>query len=506
MKALVVVLVVAWSAATCNPGPREASAQSAVAGDWRADVAAASRAIVDAGLAPGVGVAITVGDWVMYAQGFGVADLASGRRATGDTPFYLASTTKSFTALAAVIAAQNGELDLDAPMTRYLPEARLADGVAREAITVRHLITLTHGLDGSGPVVDRTAYTGEYTSAQLLELLRHHEPEGERGTFAYNNLGYNLLGMILEQIYDEPWQDIVQRLVIEPVGMVNTSPRLSTLDRERIALPHVLLLDGWTSTELLKGDANMHAAGAHFSSARDLARYLAAHISGGIVEGARVLPEAAIRETHRRHVPQDRNFGPFHRHAWGFGWDIGTYGADTLFHRFGAFEGYRSHVSFMPQHDYGVVVLVNGDGPASPAADLLATHIYDLLLAKPGARENFQARVDSLVTRSAGYRAELAEHLEERAERQQPLRHPLQHFAGTYVNERFGTTEWRVVAGGLEVRAGLSRSRAEVYDAGDDALRVELYGTGLVADFDFPRGGGPATGFTMAEEEFRRVR
>ena len=404
------------------------------------------------------------------------------------------------------MAAQRGDLDLDAPMTRYLPDAQLARGVDRDAITVRHLITLSHGLDGAGPVITRTAYTGEFTREELLALLRFHEPAGERGTFVYNNLGYNLLGMILEEIYDEPWQDIVQRMVIEPAGMISTSPRLSTLDRERIALPHAADADGWARIELLKDDGNMHAAGAHFSSPRDLARYLAAHISGGVVEGRRVFPEAAVRETQRSHVAQDRQFGPYHRHAWGFGWDIGTYGTDTLVHRFGSFDGYRSHVSFMPQHDYGVVVLVNGDGPASPAADLLAMYAYDVMLGKPGARATFDARMDSLVTRTAGYRTELVEHHAERAARQAPLQHPLAHFAGVYENEQLGRVEFRVVAGGLEVRAGASRSRAEVMNAADDALRVELYGSGLVADFDFPRGGGPATGFTMAEQEFVRVR
>ena len=71
--------------------------------------------VVDAGLAPGMAVSVAVGDWVAYARGFGVADLASGRPVTDDTPFYIASSTKSLTATAAAVAAARGELDLRRP-------------------------------------------------------------------------------------------------------------------------------------------------------------------------------------------------------------------------------------------------------------------------------------------------------------------------------------------------------------------------------------------------------
>lgn len=489
-----------------NLGVRNSvEAQALIGGDWRADVATAARAMVDAGVTPGVAFAVTAGDRVAYAGGAGAADLTSDRAATGDSPFYIASTTKSLTALAAALASQGGDIDLDAPMLRYLPAAQFAPGFDGQSITVRDLITLTHGLAGDGPVVLRTAYTGEFTRDLLLDLLRYHAPTGEHGSFAYNNLGYNLLGMVLESVYDEPWQDIVQRMVVGPVGMRGTSAYLTRVDRDRIALPHSPTPDGWTVTALGKDDANMHAAGGHFASARDLGRYLAAHISGGLVDGERVLPEQPVRETHRLHVTQDREFGPFHRFGWGYGWDLGTYGADTLIHRFGSFDGYRSHVSFMPQHGVGVVVLVNGGGPASAGADLLATHIYDLVLDKPGARERFPARLDSLVMQADAYRRDLAAQLASRAARLAPLPHRLENYAGMYDNPILGRMDWRVLAGGLEMRMGLVLSRAEIFDAAQNALRIVLGGSGQVAQFVFPEGGGLATGVRLGGQLFTRA-
>lgn len=485
--------------------PGLAAAQAVIGGEWRSDVADFARRVIDAELTPGAGVAVAVGDWVAYVEGFGSADLDAGRPVTDDTPFYIASSTKALTATAAMLAVHRGELDLDAPMVRYLPDARLPEGVEPASITVRDLIGLTHGLSGNGPIVLRTAFTGEFTRPQLLELLRYHRPTGQHGTFDYNNLGYNLLGMVLESVYDEGWKEIVRRLVLAPLGMTSTSAYRSRLDPDRLALPHDYGPDGFRAMPLAKEDANLHAAGGHFASARDLARFLAAHQSLGTIEGERVLPTEALGVSHRLYAAQDREFGPFHRFGWGHGWDLGTYDGDTLIHRFGGFAGYRSHMSFMPQHEIGVVVLVNGGGTASPAADLLATYIYDRLLGKPGLEARYAARLDTLVQLGADARRRIADHLEERAARMAPLRHPLEHFAGTYESPAAGRVVLRVVADGLEVRIGVLQSRIEVYDAAADQLRLELAGGGRVAEFEFPEDGGPARSLSIIGIRFDRV-
>ena len=476
----------------------------AIGGDWRADVSAFAQRVVDAGLTPGMSVSVAIGDDVAYAEGFGFADMRSARRATGDTPVSIASTSKSLTGLATVIAAQEGKLDLRAPMVRYLPNARLAAGIDRNAISVHDLIALTHGLSGNGPVVIRTAYTGEFTRDQLLQLLQFHAATGEKGSFNYNNLGFNLAGLVLESAYGASWKDVVQQKVIDPIGMTRTSAMLSRLGHDMVALPHDFAPTGFERMALGKDDGNLHAAGGHFASARDMARYLAVHISGGMLEGRRVLPEAPVRLTHQLHATQDRNFGPYHRFGWGYGWDLGTFEGDTIIHRFGGFAGYRSHASFMPAHGIGVAVFVNGDGPASAASDLVATYIYDRLTGKPGLEQRFAARLDSLRQTAERIKQNVAADRDRRRSRLGPLQHPLAQFAGTYVSPQLGTMEWTVVADGLELRMGIAESRAEVYNAAQNQLRVEVAGGGQVAAFEFPEGGGPARAVTLAGERFVR--
>jgi hypothetical protein len=154
---------------------------------------------------------------------------------------------------------------------------------------------------------------------------------------------------------------------------------------------------------------------------------------------------------------------------------------------------------------------VNGDGPASSASDLLATYIYDRLLGRDSLAAVYDRQLADHKARVTEGEKRVAGTLAQRAARLAPLKHPLEAFAGTYQHPSLGTMTWRVVAGGLEVRMGVATSRAEVYDAAKDQLRVDLFDGGMVAGFEFPAGGpgpttasAPAAAVTMNGERFAR--
>ena len=491
--------------------PAPAFAQ-AMGGDWQEDVARFAQRVVDLGIAPGMGVAVSQGDRVLYSAGFGIADAETGREVDEGTAFYIASSTKALTATAVVLKAARREIDLDAPIDRYIPGLHFAPPLEAGAITIADLLSMSDGIESGGPVVIRTAYSGEFTPALLVELLAAYGPAEEGRAFEYDNLPFNILGLALDPNDGDGWKDAVAREVLEPLGMDETSARLSTMDPERIAMPHALVPgQGYQRIPLGKADANLHAAGGHFATPRDLARFVAAHASGGMLEGRRVFPREAIESTHETHATQDRDFGPFHRYGWGFGWDLGTWEGKTIVHRFGSFAGYRSHMSFDPESEIGVVVLVNGGGPASPASDLVATYVYDRLLggndlaALEALEAEYDRRLGQLEARLADAERSAAADLEKRRTRQAPLAHPVEGYAGTYASPKLGTMTWRVVENGLEVSMGVAQSLAEVFDAAKDELRVELTGGGDVVAFEFPASGGPATAFVISGERFARV-
>jgi hypothetical protein len=161
-------------------------------------------------------------------------------------------------------------------------------------------------------------------------------------------------------------------------------------------------------------------------------------------------------------------------------------------------------MSFEPATGIGVVVLTNGGGIASPAADLVATYVYDRLVGRAGVEAEYARRLTELEAERDAWQESQAGHLAELAARLAPLAHPLEHFAGTYESPKLGRIVWQEVAGGLEAQAGVAGSRAEVYDAANNQLRFDL-GGGTVATFEFPEGGGPATAVVIRRERFERV-
>lgn len=454
------------------------------------------------GMAPGMAVAVVDGEDLVYARGFGVADVETGEPVRPDTLFYVASTTKSLTAAAAAVLAQRGAIDLDAPIAAALPDLALAPPLSAATITLRDLLTLTHGIADGGPVVFRTAYSGEHSPELLLRLLAAYPPAASGREFAYGNLGYNVAGLVLEALLGASWKEIVEREILAPVGMVDTRASLAGAGA-RLAAPHEPTADGFRRIRFAKADANLHAAGGHVSTVLDLARWLEVQLNAGRLDGRQVLPAAAIAETQRHQADQDREFGAYHRDGWGLGWDLGTYRGERLVHRFGSFAGFRSHVSFLPEKRLGVAVLVNDGALGAMVADLVANAIYDHRLDGAAAAATRRATLEQAAQRVAMGRRQLADHLAERAARSQDLPHPRAAYTGAFENPDYGVMRWTLDGDALQVAIGLAESTAEVYDAAANQLRVELTGGGEVVTFAF--ADGRAVSVSYAGREFERT-
>ena len=185
---------------------------------------------------PGLAVAVVSGDGVEYARGYG--DAGNGRRVTPRTPFLLGSTSKSFTALAAMQLADAGRLDLDAPAHRYVREFQLADQRATERITVRQVLQQTTGLPATaGGPITRSAADG--TALQALLELRHTALVTPPGTaFAYANANYILAGVIVERASGEPYAQYIQRHIFTPLGMRDSYVKLDAAKRGGLATGH----------------------------------------------------------------------------------------------------------------------------------------------------------------------------------------------------------------------------------------------------------------------------
>lgn len=478
----------------------------------RPDPAAIARAVdslaaaaVAEGLAPALGVAVTMDGRTIYSKSHGSADVTGNVPVDDRTLWYVASTSKSFTGFGVALLAQQGALRFDAPITSLLPQAVWHPDVRAESLTLAHFLSHTHHINDNA-VVMSAAFTGAIPEARWPALIAVAGRQ-QTNDLIYGNFGYNVAAMVIDRLKPEGWKRYLEREVLVPAGMRDTYARVSGLDPQRIARPHRFRADGRYTTEpFYKTDATMNSAGGHLATLHDLARWTIVQADSGVIDGRRVFPAEAVALSHRliakQTRPQAMRFAFFDREGWGAGWDIGTYEGERMVSRFGSYHTTRSHVSFLPARRIGVVAMSSGG--ISALTDIIAAFVYDLEAGRPDARERAATRMTELRTRFAAGRPDAARQDSVRAARQgQPLGRPLADFAGDYEEPSYGRITFAVTDGRLAYRWGALYGPAEIFDASKGQLRIELAGSGNVLTFAFT-GEGPARSLEWQGVTFAR--
>lgn len=429
---------------------------------------------------PSVGLAVVVDGKPLLVRGIGVRDVVTKTPADAKTGYYIASSTKSYLGTLTAILASRGVLELDRPITQYLPELKLPDGLEPQRVTLRTLLTHTSGLRNDA-IVTRTAFTGEHSPALLASLVARSGVADSK--FEYDNLGYVIGALVLERMTGKKWQDLLDREVFTPLGMDHTTAYMSEAKKWPMASPH------WADAnapvkriDMMKTDATMHPAGGLVTTPNDLARWLEANINQGRVGGRQALPKAVFEMTQTPYATMSSDFYRFKRRGYGLGWYDADFEGETLIHHFGGFEGWRTHISFMPRHRIGVAVATNVSGPGGRVADILAAYIYERLLAKPGFDATYAAQIRKERDTMDASRERMRAELERRAQRTSMLHHANAAYAGRYANDLYGTV---TITPDLVASLGQLKAKLEPFTE-DESARVELIpGTGEVVRFTF---------------------
>lgn len=442
---------------------------------FRADADAFIRRAMDrVGVVPGLSIAVVEGEDVLMTAGYGVADVETAAPVDADTRFYIASSTKSFTALAIAATAARGEVDLEAPLAAWSRASGLPDAAAGVSLT--DLLSHRSGLDNS-PMSFRAAMSGEHTPETMLGLVAATVARDDtpHGTFRYSNAGYNLATTLLEARDGRDWRVLVRDEVLRPIGMADTTGWISEAGAQGLVAAGHLGHgpDGPVRSPLQKVDATMQSAGGLVSTADDMARWLEIQINDGVLDGRRVFPAALVGSTHRPLAANNASFGPYVRESYGLGWQIGRFGDDVLIHHFGNFAGSRAHVSFMPKRRLGVAVMINEDAVAGGLADLVANYVYDWHAGRPDLEAAYDAALTGLVADRDRGQASIARQAAERAMRPSMLSRPMSAYAGTWVSPTLGTIRVAERDAALVVTAGAMEAVAEPFTR-PESIRVEL--------------------------------
>ncbi|MDJ0656490.1 MAG: serine hydrolase [Xanthomonadales bacterium] len=427
---------------------------------------------------PGFAVAVVRGDEVVLAEGYGHADIEAGVKADADTLFYIASTTKSFTGTALNLLHHRGEIDLDASLADYAPGVTFKPEIRADEVKLRDLLTHSSGIDNS-PIGFRVAYSGEHSPKILWDLLQSSEPNTEYplGMFQYTNVGYNILTRLAEERTGKPWQDMLRDEIFGPLGMHRTTAYVSKADRNgwSKARPYFgLMPSGPQRAYLEKQDNTMQSAGGLLTTANDAARWMSANLSGGVLNGKRLLPEQPLGEARARLVPVVKRFEDLEATHYGLGWAIGSlHGREVAFHP-GGFAGFYSNITIMPKENIGVAVFTNG-APGEGLALALMRYAYAVMLAMEGASIEAETQIAALESRISQVRPRIVADLEKRKKRQWDLSRPFEDYAGVYRNELYGDIVVSIRDGVPHVTMGNMYASATPFPHDEmEAMRVEL--------------------------------
>jgi len=314
---------------------------------------------MDARRAPGFAVGIVRGSEVVHQRGFGSAD-GSGRPVTVDTPFVLGSVTKSFTALAVMQLVDAGKVSLEAPISRYVPELRLADRAERR-ITVRLLLNQTSGIPGlAGGRLLRSVGDGTVLdAARELDGTKLAAPSGTR--FEYANGNYVLLGLVIERASGEAYGDYVRRYIFEPLGMRNSFASPEAAKAAGLAVGHRY----WFGFAVAHGPTSPDAvrpAGYLMSSAADMARYLAMYLNGGVLDGQRIVSRQALATMFT--PVGSGELGPWadqQETRYGMGWFVGGPWQEPALLHPGRDPHSSAMIVLLPRQRLAVVTLANAN-------------------------------------------------------------------------------------------------------------------------------------------------
>lgn len=342
---------------------------------------------------PGAAVAVLAGGETAEAA-YGVLSRTTGVEATTDSVFQIGSITKVWTASLVMQLVDEGAVDLDAPVRRYLPEFRVADETASQRITVRQLTCHISGFEGdiftdTGRGDDAVAkYLGTIT--QVPQLF----PPG--GRFSYNNAGYVVLGRLVEVLRDKPYAAALRDHLITPLGLTHTATDAYEAILHRAAVGHIkpdpdgdpVPAPSWALVS-----SNAPAGAMLAMRPADLVRFARLHLDGG----GEVLSGTAVKAMQQRQVelPYLGILGD----AWGIGWEIFDWDGGPVVGHDGGTLGQAAFLRLVPGAGVAVALLTNG-GEALPVyrgivggalAELAGVRMPDPP-APPAAPEVFDAR------------------------------------------------------------------------------------------------------------------
>lgn len=314
---------------------------------------------------PGAAVMVIRDGKVLFAKGYGLANVEKQTRCDTNTNFRLASVSKQFTAMAVMILAERKKLSLDERLTDFFPEFP-AYG---KKITVRHLLTHTSGLRDYEDAIPKGTTIPVLDRDVLRLMLAQDKTDFAPGSkYHYSNTGFALLAMIVEVRSRQTFATFLRENIFVPLGMANTlayEQGISAVPNR--AMGHTLGTNGVEQTDQSLSSSVLGDGGI-YSSVTDLFKWDAALYS------TKLVPKKILEQIFTPHVVTDR------QHAgYGFGWFIEKYHGEKKIWHSGGTCGFTTRIERFSEKKFSTIILTNRRD-AQPQLVEISQKLADLCL------------------------------------------------------------------------------------------------------------------------------
>lgn len=348
---------------------------------------------------PGVAVGI-LHRGKRYVKGYGVTNVDHPLQVQADTLFQIGSTTKTFTATAIMRLVEQGKLDLDVPVRRYLPELRLRNKDAERKSTLMHLMTHTGGW--LGDYFDEGG-RGEDSLAKVvarMAKLKQLTPLGE--VWSYNNSGFYLAGRIIEKITKKSYEAAIRELIFEPLGMQSSFFFAEEVLPYRTVAGHVTRNKKSTVAHPWALDRSANPAGGIISNVKDQLTWAAFHMGDGrSADGKRVLRKRSLDFMKKDHAPAGSMADTV-----GISWLMRTVDGHKLVSHGGTTLGQLSAFSMVPARSFGITVLTNSTTGGQLHREVVGWALEHYLGIKRATPREIKVPTKQLATYAGSYRQE----------------------------------------------------------------------------------------------------
>ena len=401
---------------------------------------------------PGIAITVVQDGKVVFSKGYGVRELGKTEPVTTETLFGCMSTTKAMTVAALGMLVDEGKLNWDDKVIKYLPAFRVGDPYVTNELRVRDLLTHNAGLGNADFLWDRTT---DLPSTEILKRMQYANPAYSlRSSFIYQNIMYLVAGQVIEKVSGMPWESFISERLFAPLGMKNTFPTLAlSRQYQNRSSSHFEIKGKIQVIPESPADA-IAPAGAVWSTADDIAKWVNFMLGNTTVNGKELLKPATLNELFKPQtmVPTGQFYPTIaitkpHWMTYGLGWFQHDYRGEMVNFHTGSLAGRTAIIGLLRDKKLGVYIFGNLDH--AEVRHALMYKVFDLFAFNDNSRDwsaEFKTLYDKIkadaVKREADTKAK-------RVLDTKPSL-PLTAYAGRYSSPFYGAVEIALVDGKLK--------------------------------------------------------